>query len=337
MTFKNDWEKTDQQLQISPETIQAMAALALPEKKLASYEVISGGSVNLNIKIQLLHEPLPLILRVYVRDRQAAYREQKLAELLKHVAPIPGVYFVGDCEGYRFAITEYMPGISLRDLLLNHPEDNIESVMVQAGQMLAAIQQVHFPMAGFFDPDLKVGQPITKQDYLTFVQTCLDHSTIVEQIGPERIDQIKKYHEKYDALLLDETQAHLVHADYDPANILVDKIDGKWKITAILDWEFAHAGPPLLDVANMLRYAHHMPPIFEEAFLKGLKQGDVTLPENWRIRIHLLNLSALLDCLVRCTPHECPNRCADIRELVGHILLELGEASCVYLLASSKT
>jgi aminoglycoside phosphotransferase (APT) family kinase protein len=324
MTFKNDWEKTDQQFQIPPETIHTMVALALPEKKLASYDVSSGGCVNLNIKIQLLHEPQPLLLRIYVRDKDAAFREQKLAELLKHAVPIPEIYFVGECEGYRFAITEYMPGISLRDFLLNHPHENIESIMGQVGQMLASIQRVHFSMTGFFDADLKVSQPFTKQDYLTFVQACLDHSTVLEQIGPESIAQIKKYHEKNDALLLDETQSHLVHADYDPANILVDKIEGQWKITAILDWEFTHSGPALLDVANMLRYAHHMPPIFEKAFLQGLKQGGMILPENWRIRVHLLNLSALLDCLVRCTPRECPNRCADIRELVGHILLELG-------------
>lgn len=327
MTFKNDWEKTDQKLQLSPETIQAMVGLAFPQQALASYEVISGGCINLNIKIQLLHDPQPLILRVYVRDKDAAYREQKLAELLKHAVPIPQVYFVGECEGYRFAITEFMPGISLRDLLLNHHDDNIESIMLQAGLMLAAIQQVHFPMVGFFDADLKISQPITKQDYLTFVQTCLAHPTVVDQIGPESIRHIKEYHEKYSTLLLDEIQSHLVHADYDPANILVNKIEGQWKITAILDWEFSHSGPTLLDVANMLRYAHHMPPIFEEAFLQGLKQAGVTLPENWSISIHLLNLSALLDCLVRCTPQESPDRCADIRELINHILLELEKVS----------
>lgn len=327
MTFKNNWEKADQHVKIPPETIRSMVAMALPNKKLAFYEVISGGCANLNIKIYLLNEPQPLILRIYVRDKEAAYREQKLAELLKHTVPIPDVSFVGECKSYRFAITEYMPGISLRDFLLNHPHDNIESVMLQAGQMLAAIQQIQFPMVGFFDADLKVSQPFTRQDYLTFVQTCLTHPTVVEQIGPEAINKIKESQERYDALLLDEMQAHLVHADYDPANILVDKIEGQWKITAILDWEFAHSGPTLLDVANMLRYAHHMPPIFEEAFLQGLKQGGVTLPENWRIRIQLLNVDALLDCLVRCTPQESPNRCADIRELIGHILMDLEKLS----------
>src|SRR5512143_1632752 len=129
MTFKNNWEKTDQQFKIPPETIQAMVAIALPQEEVASYAVISGGCANLNIKIQLLHEPQPFILRIYVRDKEAAYREQKLAALLKHVVPIPEVYFVGDCEGYRFALTEYMAGISLRDLLLNHPNGSIESVM----------------------------------------------------------------------------------------------------------------------------------------------------------------------------------------------------------------
>jgi hypothetical protein len=69
MTFKNNWEKTDQQFKLPPETIQAMVVIALPEKKLASHEVISGGCANLNIKIQLLNEPQTLILRIYVRGK----------------------------------------------------------------------------------------------------------------------------------------------------------------------------------------------------------------------------------------------------------------------------
>ena len=323
MTFKNNWETTDQQFQVSEQTIQAMVALALPGKKVVSHEVISEGCANLNIKINLVNELHPFILRIYLRDKEAAFREQKLAALMKPSIPIPEVYFVGDEGDFRFAITEYMPGISLRDLLLKHSNSNIKNIMYQAGQILASIQIYQFPKAGFFDADLKVNQPLTKQSYITFARECLTHSMVLEKIGEETIDKIKRLLEKHGSLFPDENQTHLVHADYDPANILVDKIEGQWKITAILDWEFSHSGSTLSDVANMLRYAHHMPPIFEDSFLQGLQQSGVNLPENWRPRIDLLNLLSLLNCLVRCSAKEHPNRCVDICDLISNILSNL--------------
>ena len=63
-------------------------------------------------------EELPFILRVYLRDKGAAYREQALAVLLKQAVPIPQVYFIGDYKSYRFALTEYLPGITLRELFV---------------------------------------------------------------------------------------------------------------------------------------------------------------------------------------------------------------------------
>ena len=327
MTFKSDWEKTDQHFQISEQTIQAMMEQAFPEKKLVFHEVISGGCANLNVKVNLSYEQNPFILRIYRRDKSAAYREQKLAVLIKESIPIPEIYFIGECEEHRFAITEYMLGLSLRDLLLNHPNDHIESIMVQAGQILASLQRYQFPTSGFFDDDLKVSEPLSKQSYITYARECLAHPMVGEVIGQHSIRKINEILEKYGSFFPDETQIHLVHGDYGPENILVDKVEGQWKITAILDWEFAYSGSTLCDVSNMLRYAHHMPPLFEDAFLEGVAQGGIILPTHWRISVYLFNLISLLGCLIRSSPKEGPNQCADIRELIGFYLAQLDDIS----------
>ncbi len=115
----------------------------------------------------------------------------------------------------------------------------------------------------------------------------------------------------------------MVHGDYDPANLLVDRSDGQWKISGVLDWEFAYSASPLQDMALMLRYAHHMPPLYETAFVLGVQNGGVELPDDWRLRIDLLNILNLLSCLVRCPPDQRPNQCADICELIEHILTRI--------------
>ncbi|CAL7963402.1 hypothetical protein MIDIC_50063 [Alphaproteobacteria bacterium] len=77
-----------------------------------------------------------LILRVYLRDKDAAYREQKLGALLKRTVPAPLTYYIGEVDSYHFAITEFMPGITLRDLLLGDLPHDIGSVMHEIGTIL---------------------------------------------------------------------------------------------------------------------------------------------------------------------------------------------------------
>lgn len=68
-----------------------------------------------------------------------------------------------------------------------------------------------------------------------------------------------------------------------------------------------------------------MPPEFQNAFLKGLGSGGITLPEKWRVTVNLLNLLSLLDVLQRSDPENSPKQCSGISELIDHILSELNE------------
>jgi aminoglycoside phosphotransferase (APT) family kinase protein len=116
---------------------------------------------------------------------------------------------------------------------------------------------------------------------------------------------------------------HLVHGDFDPANVLVEEFHGTWKISSILDWEFAFSGSSLWDVANMLRYAHLMPSTFQDAFITGLTNGGTALPDHWQKTSYLLNLLSLLDLLKREDAIHQPRKCADIRELINYMLQAL--------------
>ena len=151
----------------------------------------------------------------------------------------------------------------------------------------------------------------------------MQSSAVISQLSTTTRFAIRHYLDKYLYLLPKSEEKQLVHADFDPANILVLKANGHWQISAVLDWEFAFSGSILWDVANMLRYAHHMPAIFQQSFLAGLKDGGVSLSKNWKITVHLLNLLALLECLKRANSKTAPIQCADSQALILYILSDL--------------
>lgn len=319
VTFKRNWEKTDQRFQMDEQAIRSMIGLGIPSSKYKSHQVVSGGCANLNIKVRLEGQEAPVILRIYLRDHKAALRERRLAELLHGSIPVPAVHFVGESVGQTFSIVEYKSGITLRDYLLDRDRKDMPTLMEEAGSILTKIHRFRFEGSGFLDENLSISQPIDREGYTAFAEECLQHPTVRSQIDEAQIEEIGRHFERFAEFLPSAEECCLVHADYDPANILVDCQNGRWSITAILDWEFAFSGSPLCDVANMLRYSHHMPEVFEEVFLDSLRATGMEFPEGWRISVHLLNLLSLLDCLVRCPPNERPNQCADICDLIGHI------------------
>jgi aminoglycoside phosphotransferase (APT) family kinase protein len=327
MTFKSNWEKADQSIQVKSQMIREMVRQALPNNPLLTYKVISGGCANLNMKVHVEKESYPFILRLYLRDKEAAYREKNLGALLKHTVPAPLIYYVGDYENYRFALTEFLPGITLRDLLLGNEPHDMGALMNEAGRLLGKIQTHTFPKPGFFDIHLTVSKNISQGGYKNFVQNYLQKPMILNLLSGEVIRKIHSYTEKYAFLFPENHESHLVHGDFDPANILVHKIKGKWEITGILDWEFSFSGSVLCDVANMLRYAHHMPPLFEDSFLQGLREGGIQLPHTWQISIYLLNLLSLLDCLGRSDPTHRPKQWDDMHLLINYFLQRLDEKS----------
>ncbi|MFO1257677.1 MAG: GNAT family N-acetyltransferase [Gammaproteobacteria bacterium] len=320
--FKVEWEKTSTTYQLPEGMVEKMVRFAYPDEALVSCELIAGGCANLNYKIQLENQNHPLILRIYLRDKDAAYREQKLAALIKEAVPVPLTHYIGELEGHHFAITEFSPGISLRDFLLSNAPEAIGAIMSEVGMMLSKITAYDFPKSGFLNKDLEVVE-CESSDVIKFAQGCLNDKTVVSMLDPSVITEIKQAIEQHASSVPTSDEKHLVHGDFDPANILVDKINGSWVVTGILDWEFAFSGSYLWDVANMLRYDHKMPPEFQNSFIEALQKNGIKLPAHWCTTIHLLNLSSLLDLLKRSDPKDHPHRCADIRDLINHILSKL--------------
>jgi fructokinase len=90
----------------------------------------------------------------------------------------------------------------------------------------------------------------------------------------------------------------------------------------VLDWEFAFAGPPLVDVGLFLRAGDALPRGFREAFAAGYRAAGGVLPNDW------LPLSRLVDVVSQVTflddPRERPRVFAETTEVLKETLRMLG-------------
>lgn len=321
MTFKANWEKTSTRVNLSEDLILKMLGTYYTgDHDIKSVSILPGGCANINVLVQLNVSDIPVILRVYLRDKESVYREQKISSLLLKKLPVPEFYHVGEYDGYTVAIIEYLPGQTLRDLLLKGKSPDTSDIMLKVGTILGEIATIKFPSSGFFNTNLEIEKSITSEGFVDFCFKCLENNKVKATVPQKQREQIKNIVKVYKNLLPDEAEKNLVHADFDPANILVTEVNGKIEVSGILDWEFSFAGSTLCDVANMLRCAHQMPDEYQDSFLKGLRGSGYELPSSWHITVNLLNSVSLMDCLVRCDAENRPNQIKDIQELIAHIL-----------------
>lgn len=89
----------------------------------------------------------------------------------------------------------------------------------------------------------------------------------------------------------------LVHNDFGKRNIVVRRENGKWIVAAILDWELAFSGSPLLDIGHFLRYERISALQIEPHFSQGFVEHGGRLPDNWREISRVIDLSGLVECL----------------------------------------
>ena len=150
---------------------------------------------------------------------------------------------------------------------------------------------------------------------LRFVDSCLASRNLQPRMPALLRDRVRNMlwsHAPELALLWNE--ARLVHGDFGKRNLLVRCIAGRWRVAAVLDWEFAVSGSPLADVGHFLRYERTARPMAEPHFSTGYLHGGGTLPHDWRRLARLIDLTALCESL---THDQLPDPiAAELVELV---------------------
>lgn len=320
MTSQFKPEKAPRTVSLPTELYQQLLQTYFKDTQgIESLSVIEGEHARINVRVTLNQHP-PVILRIYVQDPQNTQKEKFLSDLLHKKLPCPQFHYVGQDQGYTFAIIECIPGITLRDYLLTHDNPDISSIMYQVGTIGYHLSQIHLPANS---PNLNPQTPATTNGVTALIHQYLMSMPVINLLTEVQIERIREIFQAYKNLLPENTQTQLVHGNFNPDNILVQESHNGIQVTGILGWEYAFSGSYLWNVAIMLRHAHQMPPEFRQSFLEGLGASGMQLPQSWPITVNLLNLISLLDECQRTEFTNKPQQAQDIKDQIDHILSHL--------------
>lgn len=207
------------------------------------------------------------VVRIYppddVRGREAPDVDAAVLRLVGGLLPVPEVLDVrrshADSGQPGLLVTSWMPGERGDQLVAGLDGDGMGRFGRSMGHAAATLAGMPMVRPGRFvgvDLDL-VDLPGT--DLADWVETRLGAWPAADRAG------LADVAEQAQDVLEGVERSCLVHSDLNPKNVLVDPV--ALELTAVVDWEFAHAGHPWTDVGNLLRFERH--PAYVEGVLEA--------------------------------------------------------------------
>ena len=231
------------------------------------------------------------VVRIYARpgDRGDAAPEidAALLQLVRGLVPVPDVLEVrrGDAatDAPGLLVTSFVDGIRGDELLPGLGDQELATVGQHVGALAATLAAMPMLRVGpFLDAELRIGSFDVPDGLPAYV----------EDLG---LLELRGVAEEAQALLDTVTRCSLVHSDLNPKNLLLDP--DTLRVTALVDWEFAHAGHPFTDLGNVLRVDRF--PLYVDAVLAAFTDRLGGTPGDALALARAADLWALIDLASR--------------------------------------
>jgi aminoglycoside phosphotransferase (APT) family kinase protein len=235
--------------------------------------------------------------------------------LVRGLVPVPEVVEVRRAQPEEGApgllVTEWLPGergdLVVARLATDGDTDGLARLGASMGRLAATLAGM--PMlrpAPFVDADLSLGA-FPDDGLAEWVDQHL-----VEWPEQDRA-RLRRVADTAQDLLDTVGRACVVHSDLNPKNVLVEP--GTATVTAVLDWEFAHAGHPWTDVGNLVRFERH--PAYVAAVLSAWTDLRGGTSEDLLEGARAADLWALVDLAGRADANPVARRADELLRAVA--------------------
>lgn len=263
---------------------------------------LGGGCANATLAVSF-DRLAPVVVRIYERAPEVAATEAAVLARAASACPVPGVLMAdaaGHVMGRPALVLEHVDGVLASRVLAAADPDEALAVGRALGAALAPLGTIGFDRSGFFGgPELEPGGMVGNVDAQLADAVNAALSGLGRDLDPDLTASWRALVAATAPATDQLTGPALVHADFNPKNLLLRRGPDGWAVAAVLDWEFAFAGSPLADLGNLQRFAHEQPPGYATAVGEGFAAAGGELPTGWREAAAALDVFALCDFIQR--------------------------------------
>jgi len=298
LDYNTKFDRREATTVLDVEEIRELVSSLINGSQIESVSLLAGGFINSNYRL-VLRDKTSLVLRIAARGGNLR-KELRVLKHVYHAVPVPAVVAEDFSEPHPFALIEFIEGTLLSDSLASLDAADLTNIAAETGATLQAIHSFDLGKAGFFDENFVFNPAFENFGAGLYDYICsnLNAGRVRERLGETMAERaLELVRAKRDVYWAIPNSTRLIHCDYNLKNILIRKVGSVWKVAGVLDWEFAMAGSPLVDIGNFLRFEAELPPGFGESFIRGYLSGSIGLPANWREVARLLDLAAMINFL----------------------------------------
>ena len=311
MDFKTKFDqRPSSPRNLAPE-ILLEAASQISASPLRNSAVLSGGFSTTNILLEFGDGE-----RCVLRLSSLHERLQTEADLLDYLSreapevPTPKVLWRASEQfpgGLRAFAMTYVEGHLLADVEDSLSTANCRDICEQLAFAAARTHDLRFAQCGLLGPGPKVTEPFTSYAAGTvgFMQSCLGNANLQRRLGPDRCHRLHRCLTHRPDLHEPSATHQLCHSDFNQKNFLIRRdSNGRHRLAAVLDWEFAFSGSSVIDIGNLLRFEHESPAVESSWFADAYRAAGGHLDKAWREQALFADL--LAQCAFLINPEELP-------------------------------
>lgn len=197
---------------------------------------LQGGMVNTVFRLEFDRRPFRAVVKLHGAEGDTFAREARALDYLaaETTCPVPRVY-LHDSSGrlvpYAFLLLEHVAGTCLQGLDLEPAER--AAIDVELADVLGDLHCHHG--AGWGRPGSATGASRWGDVFATRLAEVRAAPGVHARLSPETLAVVDRAIELVRPELADAGPPTLVHGDVWDGNLMVRHVDGRWRITGLLD------------------------------------------------------------------------------------------------------
>jgi fructosamine-3-kinase len=230
------------------------------------------------------------IFKIYYISQRRIREIESLKLLKDSEVKVPRIIKYGEHKGNEWLLLEYIEGEIFEKIYISLSIEEQLSLFRQMGEQIGKLHAfMNFNFIGEWDNRYEICK--YGEIFINRIENRID--TIIKQDLPD-----KKLFKKGISILRDNydtikaiKESRLMHNDFSGRNILVIAVEGRYKISAIIDFEQCYPENHEMDLANLYLKYFFDNKEFEKVFLEGYKEHmDLNTGFYKRLELYLIYL-----------------------------------------------